>query len=233
MLAWQYTYMEIELLDRDAADFRCGINDVYRAHVQGLGIGYIKVDQSEYDYPLFTPYELGAYKVSQVLGFNNVPLTVALEHPTFGPCVFSAEVKGGPKKLFLSDYYTPIDPAPYDIIDMQKIACLDIICGNTDRNGNNYRTADDGKPMGIDHGLAFGARESGSSRFVYWFQQTDNVMIDQSVLDMIDRANLDMIETELLKVGLRHEQIDLVVQRMLTMLDDCTIDWEGYGLSSW
>lgn len=220
--------MDIDLLSDHQM---CGnINTVYYAHVTGLGNGYIKLDNEEnYGYPRFTPFEVGAYRVSEILGFHNVPNTVALEHPTFGPCVFSAEVAGEPLAL-RADWGCGWFAMPYTLGDMQKMACLDIIIGNTDRHGNNYRTAEDGSPMGIDHGLCFGARRSGDSRFVRSLIHHGHTVVQPWLMSLLGKADLDKIETELLTLGVCHEQIDLLAQRLIGLYTKGTIGWGEYGL---
>jgi hypothetical protein len=92
--------------------------------------------------------EVGAYVTSELLGFDLVSTTVLWQGPllVFGP---------GSVQVWVDDARPGGGVSGYPLVDQDRMAVLDYVTGNTDRNLNNYLTRANGRPLAIDHGLTF------------------------------------------------------------------------------
>jgi uncharacterized repeat protein (TIGR03843 family) len=106
--------------------------------------------------------EVAAYVVSEALGWDLVPETVARTDGPFGE---------GSLQRFLEDadqerhYFNLLeDEAHYD--DLRRMATFDLVINNGDRKGGHCLRTPDGHITGIDHGLCF--RTQPSLRTVIW-----------------------------------------------------------------
>ncbi len=102
-----------------------------------------------WDFPRGTLYkrEYGAYLLSQVLGWNFIPLTIVRDGP-YGIGSVQQYVDHDPRL----NYYTLSDA---DAEELRMIACFDMVANNTDRKANHVLVDGDGKLWGIDQGLTF------------------------------------------------------------------------------
>ena len=91
--------------------------------------------------------EYGAYLLSQVLGWNFIPLTIVRDGP-YGIGSVQQYVDHDPRL----NYYTLSDA---DAEELRMIACFDMVANNTDRKANHVLVDGDGKLWGIDQGLTF------------------------------------------------------------------------------
>lgn len=108
--------------------------------------------------------EVAAFLVDQFFGFGIVPKTyfAKFTHPVF----FLAREQIGSRKIaktkmgsfqeFIAGFTSLSDQRiqNVDVIELQLLACLDVIIGNLDRNTGNI-LINEGKIAAIDHGLCF------------------------------------------------------------------------------
>ena len=105
-----------------------------------------------WDFPGGTLYkrEYGAYLLSQMLGWDLVPLTVVRDGP-YGVGSLQLFVDHDPQV----HYYSLRDEHSEEL---KKIACFDLVSNNADRKGIHCIQGNDGHIWGIDHGLTFHAQ---------------------------------------------------------------------------
>lgn len=104
-----------------------------------------------WDFPPGTLYkrECAAYLLSEILGWDFIPLTIIREGP-YGIGSVQQFVEHDPKQ----NYYT-LNEANGDALRM--IACFDLVANNTDRKAGHIIEGLDGKLWGIDQALTFHA----------------------------------------------------------------------------
>lgn len=107
-----------------------------------------------YDFPAGTLYrrEVGTWHVDRVLGWNVVPPTV----------VSRGQYGVGSLQLFIESHPTE----EIEMIDLERIALLDLIVNNADRKAEHCLPGGDGRVWAIDHGLTFHAQPK--LRTVLW-----------------------------------------------------------------
>ena len=104
-----------------------------------------------WDFPAGTLYkrECAAYLLSEILGWDFIPLTIIREGP-YGIGSVQQFIEHDPKR----NYYT-LDETNGDALRM--IACYDLVANNTDRKAGHIIEGRDGKLWGIDQALTFHA----------------------------------------------------------------------------
>ena len=102
-----------------------------------------------WDFPSGTLYkrEYAAYLLSQILGWDFIPLTVIRDGP-YGVGSLQLFVEHDP-----SINYFAIRESDPDAL--RVMACFDLVTNNTDRKASHCIQGPDGKIWGIDHGLTF------------------------------------------------------------------------------
>ena len=166
-----------------------------------------------WDFPGGTLYkrEYGAYLLSQILGWDLVPLTV---------------VRDGPYGVGSVQFFVDHDPEIhyYSLRDdyseeLKKIACFDLVSNNADRKGVHCIQGGDGKIWGIDHGLTFHAHLK--VRTVIW--DFAGEPIPTSFLDDLATLakQLEQPESAVMElIGLLHPtEVDALKQRISWLLD--------------
>ena len=106
--------------------------------------------------------EVAAYLVSDWLGWDLVPPTVAREDAPAGM---------GSVQLFIDSdpadhYFTLFRRAPETLADLRALAVFDVVVNNADRKSGHVLRGPDGRIRGIDHGLCFAAEDK--LRTVIW-----------------------------------------------------------------
>lgn len=96
-----------------------------------------------YDFPSGTLFkrEIGSWIVDHMLGWTLVPPTVESR----------AKYGAGSLQLFIESHVR----GEIDIVELQRMALLDLILNNADRKSDHCLLGDGGKLWGIDHGLTF------------------------------------------------------------------------------
>ncbi|MEJ6510768.1 MAG: SCO1664 family protein [Actinomycetota bacterium] len=136
--------------------------------------------------------EVAAYELSDALGWDVVPFTIARDDAPHG----IGSVQRFIDADFEQHYFTMLeDKSTHD--QLQRMAAFDFVCNNTDRKGGHCLIDSDGHIWGIDNGLSFHAEFK--LRTVIWdFGGED---IDEDLLsdlqEMID-AGLPRSVAELL-----------------------------------
>lgn len=105
-----------------------------------------------WDFPPGTLYrrEVAAYEVSDYLGWDLVPPTVARDGPLGIGSVQQFMVHDPQEHYFTLIEDDSLHPR------LAQLAAFDLLINNADRKGGHVlRVADDGRLVGIDHGLTF------------------------------------------------------------------------------
>jgi hypothetical protein len=104
-----------------------------------------------WDFPSGTLYkrEYAAYLLSEILGWDFIPLTIIREGP-YGIGSVQHFIEHNPKENYYTLHEDHLD-------DLRMIACYDLVANNTDRKAGHVIMSHDGKLWGIDQGLTFHA----------------------------------------------------------------------------
>jgi len=143
-----------------------GSNYTFLAEV-GEGEGAIEVvykpvrgERPLWDFPPQTlcKREYAAYLVSDLLGWNLVPLTIMRDGP-HGEGSVQLFINHDPEQHFFN-----LEGDWRDAL--RKVALFDVVINNADRKGGHVIVGDTGKLWSIDHGIAF--HEEHKLRTVIW-----------------------------------------------------------------
>lgn len=109
-----------------------------------------------WDFPTGTLYkrEYAAYLLSQVLGWDFIPLTIIRDGP-HGIGSAQLFVEHDPRENYYTISRDSLDDESAD--QLRTICCFDLVANNTDRKANHVLRGMDGKLWGIDQGLTFHA----------------------------------------------------------------------------
>jgi hypothetical protein len=104
-----------------------------------------------WDFPVGTLYrrEVAAFAVSEALGWQLVPPTLARDGP-YGPGMLQAFIAHDPDRHYLS-----MDAADIDAAIIARLVAFDAVINNADRKSGHVLEAEDGALWAIDHGVAF------------------------------------------------------------------------------
>jgi uncharacterized repeat protein (TIGR03843 family) len=104
-----------------------------------------------WDFPTGTLYkrEYAAYLLSEILGWNFIPLTIIRDGP-YGIGSVQQFVEHDPRQ----NYYALTEA---NAQELRMIACFDLVANNTDRKAAHILVDKSGKLWGIDQGLTFHA----------------------------------------------------------------------------
>ena len=131
----------------------------------GTGVGVYKPETGErplHDFPMGTLYrrEVGAYALSQLLGWDLVPPTVEVDGPH----------GAGSLQLFIDhrprEHYFVLRETNEHDERLAQIAVFDLVANNADRKGGHVLLDPDGQLWCIDNGLCFHHRPK--LRTVIW-----------------------------------------------------------------
>ena len=113
--------------------------------------------------------EVATYLVSEVLGWGLVPPTVLRDGP-FGP---------GMCQLWVDVVDVDLrELAGSDHPDLQRLVLLDAVVNNADRKGGHLLPTEEGRVLGVDHGVCFAA--SDKLRTLLW-QWAGEPLSDEAV----------------------------------------------------
>ncbi len=167
-----------------------------------------------WDFPPGTLYkrECAAYLLSEILGWDFIPLTIIREGP-YGIGSVQQFIEHDPKQ----SYYT-LNEANGDALRM--IACFDLVANNTDRKAGHIIEGLDGKLWGIDQALTFHA--DTKIRTVIW--DFCGEPIPNRHLDSLRELGPQLAKPEgrvkeLLEL-LRPEEVESLQQRLDWVLQD-------------
>jgi hypothetical protein len=139
-----------------------------------------------WDFPHGTLYkrEYASYLLSDLLGWDFIPLTVVREGP-HGVGSLQLFVPHDPR----SNYFT-IKESHQDAL--KTIACFDLIANNADRKSSHCILGEDGKVWGIDHGLTF--HSVVKVRSVIW--DFSNEPIPEILLDSVEPLHRQLLNPD-------------------------------------
>ena len=167
-----------------------------------------------WDFPPGTLYkrECAAYLLSEILGWDFIPLTIIREGP-YGIGSVQRFIEHDPKQ----NYYT-LNEANGDALRM--IACFDLVANNTDRKAGHIIEGLDGKLWGIDQALTFHA--DTKIRTVIWDfcgEPIPNRHLD-SLRDFGQQLAAPVGRVKELLELLRPEEVESLQQRLDWVLQD-------------
>lgn len=130
--------------------------------------------------------EVGAYALSELLGWSLVPHTVLRDDAPFGLGALQRFVDHDP-----DEHYFELQDEPARADAFRRFAAFDVLANNTDRKGGHILLGDDGHLWGIDHGVCF--HRQWKLRTVIWEYAGEPV--PQPLLDAIEcvPARLDAL----------------------------------------
>jgi hypothetical protein len=157
--------------------------------------------------------DLAAYLFSEEMGMGVVPTVIKANLPigAGGEGHLMAWVDG--KTASASSEYS-VD-ARKGHIDLQRIAALDFIVGNTDRHNSNFMHGKDGRYYAIDDGLTF-PKDSDLAEFSFrcdMFNRMDGRAISPQVKDEVERLTPERITAIMRDGGFHQEDIDGTIAR--------------------
>ena len=152
-------------------------NATFVGEVAGVRVVYkpIAGERPLWDFPdgTLAAREVGAYAVSEALGWDIVPTTVLREGP-HGPgmvqlwrdevedqapvdIVGEGQVPEGFRHVFdgLDAHDQPVSLVHEDSPQLRRMALFDVVVNNADRKGGHVLPMADGHRHGVDHGLTF------------------------------------------------------------------------------
>ena len=151
--------------------------------------------------------EVAAYVLSERLGFDLIPITVARDEGPFGP---------GSVQLFVEEdmehHYFTIRDDPSHHTWLSRLATFDVVANNSDRKSGHVLLAD-GRLWAIDHGLCF--HEEDKLRTVIWDLAGEELSAD------ITAALKDVTERGLEELAdlLSPLEVAITAQRAADLLD--------------
>jgi uncharacterized repeat protein (TIGR03843 family) len=152
-------------------------NATFVGEVDGVRVVYKPVagERPLWDFPdgTLARREVAAYRVSQRLGWDVVPLTILRDGP-HGPgmvqewrepddaqaavtLVPEGAVPPGFRHVFdgLDQHDRPIALVHEDSVALRRMAVFDVVVNNADRKGGHVLEMPDGHRYGVDHGVTF------------------------------------------------------------------------------
>jgi len=171
--------------------------------------------------------EAAAYEVCKFLGWDYCPETVIREHDgEVGSFMRFAEGAECGSNYSMLDFE--------DVQDVYNMAFYNIVIGNTDRHGRNWMYRD-GKPVAIDHGLAFhDVRNYGPSLRSGFVKHLDGKRIPDRLIEKGEKLLQRKDElASILSEYISPDEVESVFDRVQLMLDkeefDYWDDWGGWG----
>jgi len=121
--------------------------------------------------------EVGAYVLSDLLGWALVPHTVLRDDAPYGLGALQRFVDHDP-----DEHYFELQESGERVDVFRRFAVFDIVANNTDRKGGHLLLGEDGHVWGIDHGVCF--HRQWKLRTVIWEYAGEPV--PQALLDAVE-----------------------------------------------
>ena len=166
-----------------------------------------------WDFPDGTLYkrEYAAYLLSQILGWDFIPLTIMRDGP-YGVGSLQLYIDHDPKVNYFGLRETNGD-------HLALIACFDLVANNADRKASHCIEDSDGRMWGIDHGLTF--HSVIKVRTVIWDYASspipEHLQADMAIL-LEKLGNPDGRVRELMSL-ITVEELAALVQRITWLLE--------------
>jgi hypothetical protein len=162
--------------------------------------------------------EVGAYVVSEFLGWGIVPATVLRDGPA----------GEGSVQLFIEadfeqHYFTLYEQHPELHEQLRRFAAFDVVVNNTDRKGGHCLLGHNGRVYGIDHGLCFSTEPK--LRTVIW--EFGGEELDLDTID--DLARLANEPPGSLRALLTEDEVEMVSRRAERLIDRGTFPIDASG----
>lgn len=160
--------------------------------------------------------EVASFELDRCLQLGVVPTTVPVIDDQVGPASLQ---ECAPLKGFPLDAYAPGD--------IDRMAVLDYVCGNTDRHEDNYRSFDDGRPAAIDNGYSFPMTDEVAIRSPFVVERLDQP-ISANVLDGVRAADLGDVADRLAEAGVEGDAIQGCIDRLREIQEAGRITGEAW-----
>lgn len=167
--------------------------------------------------------EIGAFRVSDALGLDNVPTTV----PWHGLGTV------GSMQRWVDDARPALPVDQYDLLEQERLAVLDYVIATGDRTEYNYVTTPEGRPFGVDNAQAFRANTPGrliKSDFVRAIldRLPEKRALDADLVARLRSLDLDTFRRQLLSAGLPARRVDGAIERLVEIRTRGTITGEAW-----
>ncbi|MDR7254417.1 putative repeat protein (TIGR03843 family) [Nocardioides sp. BE266] len=217
-------------------------NATFVGEVDGVRVVYkpIAGERPLWDFPdgTLAAREVGAYAVSEALGWDIVPTTVLRDGP-HGPgmvqlwrdevddqspvdIVGEGEVPDGFRHVFdgLDAHDQPVSLVHEDSPQLRRMALFDVVVNNADRKGGHVLPMADGHRHGVDHGLTFHVEHK--LRTVLWGFVGEPITDEEAEgLHRLSSA-LDGELGATLADLLTHDEVVVTARRLRRLLSDGT-----------
>ncbi|WP_405484676.1 hypothetical protein [Nocardia sp. NBC_00511] len=169
--------------------------------------------------------EVGMYRLSNMLGWDRVPPAALVEDAAgLGPSAVMKWVRS----------HDSLEVSKYDVADQHRMAVLDYIGGNSDRNPSNFRTVFEHgrpRPVAIDHSLTFpeyrDAEFGISSEFIGTHMAT-NAPLHADVLRDVRALHPDALRSGLRDLGMSADATEGAVARLREIQTNGRITGEAW-----
>jgi len=177
--------------------------------------------------------EVAAYELSQMAGWNCVPITVWREESEFGPGSIQRFVDNGESGDFVDvvaadvshagtrvafagedEHGNPVHLVHQDDTRLRKLALFDALTNNADRKAGHI-LADGNTVVGIDNGLTF--HHEAKLRTVLWGWAGEKLTMDESALLEKTARALDAKPPWLVESGLTMREVDALFGRLAAL----------------
>jgi uncharacterized repeat protein (TIGR03843 family) len=229
-------------------------NATLRCTIDGERVVYkpMSGERGLWDFPTHTlgRREVAAFALSEALGWDVVPLTVWRPDGPFGPGMCQRWIEGDADLVDLvrpddvppgwhtvlrahNDYGERVYVVHADLIDLQRIALLDVVANNADRKGGHILRDQAGHVWGIDHGVTFSEEEK--LRTVLWgwagIEIPSDLDAEMASLDDLAAHGLD----EVLGPWLSPREVQVTRARMRHLIDGRRFPYpsEGWPAIPW
>lgn len=163
--------------------------------------------------------EVAAYRVSELLGFRLVPTTTLTTTAAEGP---------GSLQRFAEGTTEGRQTYQYTTLETQRMAVLDYVIGNLDRNLGNYLTGTNGELIAIDHGLAF-PEHAVNEIMSDFIRDHLGARLDPDVARAVAEVAPAELRSMLLSTGLSPAAVDLAVARLVEIQERGMITGEAWA----
>ena len=211
-----------DLADQPIADLHhiAGANNVngaYRVELADGRHGFLKAELEEginivgedtlrADVPKGSQWrrEVAAYSLDNAASLGLVPETVIRHEPQldFDNGSLQAEVPAGPKRL-----------DQYENADVDRMAALDYVLGNTDRHNENYMTQENGRPAAIDNGLTMPEGDADGIRS-QWVAERLGKTLDPTVAEQFRSVNEASLLRNWAVLGISDKATSAAIERL-------------------
>lgn len=151
-------------------------------------------------------HEVAVHEIDKALGFRLTPTTTAVEAPV-GP---HGELVRGSLSAHAGGDALGVR---FDRADVDRVAVLHHVSGNTDGHDGNVLQQPNGRPAVIDGGLALTTRHANPIRSCF-FPEVAGRRLDPSVVDAVRGVDEQRLVARLRQTGIDQRAVNGVVARL-------------------